>query len=106
MGRPTSKKNATVESTGRSVGFWHVAYRCAMEKDALLGGTGQTPISKIGSRPKRSCDASQDNFCGRKTKSDGGSPGICTTLRARTLSLWQRCSVSSGVQFLRSIENQ
>src|SRR3989442_4817768 len=105
MERLTSKKNATGEWTGRTVGSWHVAFRCAMRKDASLGGTGRTPILKIESMPKRSCDVSPDNFCSRRTKSDGESRGSCMTRRAKTSSLWQQCLVNSVIQFLRSSEN-
>src|ERR1700676_448415 len=105
MERLTSKKNATAASTGRTVGSWYSVYRCGMRKDASYGGTGRTPILKIESRPKVSCDASPADFSVCKTRSDAESPGTYTTPRGKASLYWQRCLVNSGVQFLRASGN-
>src|ERR1700730_13007606 len=105
MKRLTNEKNATGEPTGRTAGSWHVEYRCATRKDTSEWGTSRLPTLRIERRLNRICDSSPDNFCARKTRSDGGSPGICTTLRAKTSSLWQQCLVKSGVQFLPARED-
>ncbi len=105
MARPTNRKNDTAGPMVDIVGFCRVACRCAMTTDGFLGGMGQTQILKTESKPKRTYYTSPDNFCGRKTRSDGGSRGTYTTRRGKISSRWQRCLVVSVTQFLRLDEN-
>src|SRR6266853_6405323 len=105
LGRPTNRKNVTTGPMAGIVGFCRVVCRCAMTTDGFLDGMGQTLILKTGSKPKRNCYISPDNFCNRKTKSAGGSRGTYTTQRGKISSRWQRCLVDSVTQFLRLDEN-
>src|SRR5258708_18940567 len=99
MGRLTSKKNVTAATTASIAGFLRGACRFVTLKDGSSGGTGQTQILMIASRPKRTCDVFPDCCCGRRTKNDVGSREISMTLRDKILSLWQRCLVAFGIQF-------
>lgn len=51
--------------------------------------------SQSASEPKRNSGAFPANFYARRTRSGARSPGTCTTPRAKTSSLWQRCLVNS-----------
>src|SRR5713226_3389171 len=105
MGRPTNRKNVTTGPMAGIVGFCRVVCRCAMTTDGFLDGMGQTQILKTESKPKRNCYTSPDYFCGRKTKSDGGSRGTYTTQRAKISSHLRRCLADLVTQSPRLDEN-
>src|ERR1700676_4787755 len=91
MGLPTNRKKDIAAPMAGIVGFSRAACRCAMTTEGFLDGMGQTQILKTESKRKRTCYTSLDNFCDRKTRSDGGSRGTYTTQQGKISSRWQRC---------------